>query len=99
MKLIDFVIGALLINAMPHFIFGITKTHFLGLFGFSSKGNIYYALVQFILGIGLFCNQYGFSKFFENGFIIGGLTVMFLYFIFGKFLLNKFQLKNPAHNK
>ena len=35
MNLIDFIIGALIANAIPHLIFGLTKTHFLGLFGYS----------------------------------------------------------------
>ncbi len=29
MKIIDFIMGGLLMNAMPHFVFGITKTKFL----------------------------------------------------------------------
>ncbi len=40
MNIVDFIIGALLMNAMPHLIFGLTKTYFLGLFGYRPKGNI-----------------------------------------------------------
>nr|WP_321222898.1 hypothetical protein [uncultured Psychroserpens sp.] len=87
MNYIDFIIGALLVNAMPHLIFGLTKTHFLGLFGYSSKGNIGYAILQFMICIVLFCYKYGYEALLNNGYLIGGLTVLILYFIFGKFLV------------
>lgn len=87
MNLIDFIIGGLLVNAMPHLVFGLTKTHFLGMFGYSPKGNILYAILQFVLCIGLFCVKYGYKELLENGFLIGGITVLVLYFVFGKFLV------------
>lgn len=87
MTLIDFIIGALLANAMPHLILGLTKTHFLGLFGFSPKGNIAYAILQFIICIILFGINYGFKSITENGYLVGGITVVVLYFIFGKILV------------
>lgn len=87
MNFIDFIIGALLVNAMPHLIFGLTNTNFLGLFGYKPKGNISYAILQFIICIVLFCYNYGYEALLDNGFLIGGLTVLILYFIFGKFLI------------
>lgn len=87
MTLLDFIIGVLLANAMPHLIFGLTKTHFLGMFGFSPKGNIMYAILQFVICILLFYFNYGFKELLENGFLIGGITVVVLYFIFGKVLV------------
>ncbi|WP_047547924.1 hypothetical protein [Psychroserpens sp. Hel_I_66] len=87
MNFIDFIIGALLVNAMPHLIFGLTKTHFLGLFGYSPKGNISYALLQLVICLGLFFYSYGYKALFNNGFLIGSLTVLILYFIFGKVLV------------
>ncbi len=91
MNIVDFFIGAILANAMPHFIFGITKTKFLGLFGYSPKGNITYAIVQFVISILLFGIKYDFSTLLENGFFIGGLTVLLLYFLLGKPLLTLFN--------
>ncbi len=93
MNLIDFIIGGLLVNAMPHLIFGLTNTHFLGLFGYSSKGNIIYAILQFLLCILLLVLNYNFSEIFANGFLIGGLTVLVLYFILGKFLIKLYKKK------
>lgn len=87
MTLIDFLIGALLANAMPHLIFGLTKTHFLGMFGYSSKGNIIYAILQLILCLALFLFNYGYKELLDNGYLLGGITVLILYFIFGKFLV------------
>lgn len=93
MNLIDFIIGGLLANAMPHLIFGLTKTHFLGLFGYSPKGNIMYAIVQFILCIILFCLNYEYKNLLENGYLVGAITVLVLYFIFGKFLVKFYGKK------
>lgn len=91
MNIIDFFIGALLANAMPHLIFGLTKTHFLGLFGYSPKGNIIYAVLQFILCCFLFHLNYGYNKLLNNGYLIGSITVLCLYFIFGKFVINFYE--------
>jgi hypothetical protein len=93
MNLIDFIIGGLLANAMPHLIFGLTNTHFLGLFGYSAKGNIMYALLQFTLCIILLLVNYNFSQLLNNGILIGGLTVLVLYIVFGKFLVKFYQKK------
>ena len=93
MSIIDFFIGALLINAMPHLIFGLTKTHFLGLFGYSPKGNIIYATLQFIVCIFLYLFKYGGIELLENGFLMGSITVLSLYFIFGKLLVKFYGKK------
>ena len=87
MNLVDFFIGGLLVNAMPHLVFGLTKTHFLGMFGYSPKGNIAYAVVQFVLCLVLFYFNYGFEGLLENGYLLGGITVLVLYFVFGNVLV------------
>lgn len=93
MNYIDFFIALLIANAMPHFIFGIAKIRFLGLFGYSSTGNICYAFLQLILAISLFSYTYGITKIITTPFAIGSLTVLILYFIFGKLLIKKFHNK------
>ncbi|MFK7834005.1 MAG: hypothetical protein AB8B52_12055 [Winogradskyella sp.] len=99
MTLIDFIIGGLLANAMPHLIFGLTKTHFLGLFGYSPKGNITYAVIQFVLCIILFCYNYGYEALLENGFLIGAVAVLVLYFIFGKILVGFYGKRDKTDIK
>lgn len=91
MNIIDFFIGALLMNAMPHLVMGLTKTHFLGLFGYSPKGNIAYGLLQLITVVGLYSYNYHLESIIHNGFLAGGLTVLVLFFIFGKFMINFFE--------
>lgn len=87
MSLIDFIIGGLLANAMPHLIFGLTNTHFLGMFGYTPKGNILYASLQLLVCLVLFFYTYGIEGFLENSFFIGGLSVLIAYFVVGKFLV------------
>lgn len=90
---IDFIIAVLIANAIPHFIFGIAKIRFLGLFGYSPTGNICYALLQLIIAVSLFSVQYGITNIYTNPFVLGGLTVLLLYFAFGRLLINKFHKK------
>ena len=85
MSLIDFIIGGLLANSMPHFIFGITKTRYLGLFGYSPKGNIAYGLLQFVIAITLLLINYSYEEILQNGFVLGALSVLVLFLLFGKF--------------
>ena len=93
MTVTEFLIGALLVNAMPHLIFGLTKTHFLGMFGYSPKGNIIYAILQLIICLSLFLFNYGYEELLENGYLLGGITVLILYFIFGKLLIKFYGIR------
>ncbi|WP_309366693.1 hypothetical protein [Sphingobacterium sp.] len=93
MNYLDFFVAVLLANAIPHFIFGLAKVRFLGLFGYTATGNICYALFQFAIAICLFIYQYGIAKLFANGFVLGTMLVLLLYFIFGRLLLVRFQKK------
>ncbi|WP_282068437.1 hypothetical protein [Olleya namhaensis] len=95
MNFIDFIIGALLVNAMPHLVFGLTKAHFLGLFGYSPKGNIAYAILQLIACCLIFYFNYGYDALLNNGIFMGGLTVLCLYFIFGKLLVGFYGKQKP----
>lgn len=93
MKIIDFIIGALLVNAMPHLVFGQTKAHFLGLFGYKPSGNILYAVLQMLASVALYVYEYGIEELLNNGIFIGGLTVLVLYFIFGDFMVRFYKSK------
>ena len=93
MNLIDFIIGGLIANSLVHFVLGITKVHFLGLFGYTPNGNIAYGILQFIVALILIFINYNWSEILENGFLIGGLSVLIAYLIFGKFLVSFFARK------
>lgn len=93
---IDFFIGLFLANAMPHFILGITKTKFLGPFGFSPTGNIVYAGIQFVLSLILIHIQYGLPAILKNGMLLAGVLVMTVFFIFGKIVLRYYNKDSPG---
>ena len=65
MNFTDFIIGALLMNAMPHLVIA------LSLYGYN----------------------YGLTSILENGYLIGALTVLVLFFIFGQFIVNFYAKK------
>lgn len=93
MNLIDFIIGALLANSMPHFILGLAKVRYLGLFGYSHKGNIAYGILQFAIAIILLFINYSYEVILQNGFVLGALSVLVLFLLFGKFSLKLFGEK------
>ncbi|MCP4440151.1 MAG: hypothetical protein GY810_14505 [Aureispira sp.] len=89
--LIDFFIGFLLMNAMPHFILGIYKGRMLSAFGFSAKANLAYGLLNYSLSIGLFAFQYGLGDLLNHPTYLGALVVMTIYVLTGQFWYNLFQ--------
>lgn len=78
---------------MPHFIFGITKTRYLGLFGYSPKGNIVYGVLQFVIAMVLLFVNYSYKEILQNGFVLGALSVLVLFLLFGRFSLKLFSEK------
>jgi len=91
--ILDFLIGVLLMNALPHFVLGITKTRFLGMFGYKPIANIWYAVVQFVLALVLFHVQYGIETILGNGIFLGAACTCLLFLIFGKSILKFYQKK------
>ncbi|MGB1040386.1 MAG: hypothetical protein ACPGVD_05905 [Flavobacteriales bacterium] len=93
MNFIDFIIGALIVNSLAHTIFGLTKTRYLGLFGYSPSGNIAYGVLQLVIVIVLLLVNYNYEEILQNGFVLGGLFVLLLFMLFGKFSLKLFSKK------
>lgn len=89
--ILDFIIGFLLINSLPHFVLGLTKTRFLGMFGYKPIANIWYAIVQFVLALVLFHINHGIETILENGIFLGAVCTCFLFLVFGKSILKFYQ--------
>lgn len=84
-------------NSLPHFVLGITKTRFLGMFGYKPIANIWYAVVQFILALALFHINHGIETILKNGIVLGAASTCLLFLIFGKTIL-KFYQENEKDN-
>ena len=93
MNWIDFIIGIALMNAMPHFIFGVWKGRALSAFGFGNTQNIMYSMVNFLIAIGLFVYKYGGQGIMENGIFAGALSVLITYYLTGNILYKLFNRK------
>jgi hypothetical protein len=93
MTFTDFLIGMFLVNGMAHFIFGICNVRFLGLFGYSGKGNIAYGMTSFLVSILIFSYSYGWNSLLDNGIYVGGLAVFMVYLVAGKPLIKVFGEK------
>jgi hypothetical protein len=92
--ILDFLIGVLLVNSLPHFVLGITKTRFLGMFGYKPTANIWYAIVQFVLALVLFHIQHGIESILTNGIFLGAACTCLLFLVFGKTILKFYQKRN-----
>jgi len=90
---LDFLMGFLLMNAMPHLIFGLIDLRFLSLFGFGSKGNLLYALVNILASLGIYHHQYDISSLSQDGLMVGGLAMLLIYAVTGRFFVSLFQSK------
>ena len=90
---VDFLIGFLLMNAMPHWILGLTKTRMLSAFGFSPQANIAYSFLNVAVALSLFHFQYGLPSLISHGVFVGGLAMLIIYYLTGKFFINLFSVK------
>jgi hypothetical protein len=93
MTVIDFLIGATLMNAMPHLVLGIWKGRMFSAFGFGDKQNIAYGFLCLVISISLYSYQYGASAILNNGIYAGALVLLLIYFISGKFWYSLFCKK------
>jgi hypothetical protein len=91
--ILDFLTGVLIMNALPHFVLGITKTRFLGMFGYRPVANIWYAVVQFVLALVLFHIQHGIQSIWQNGIFLGAACTCLLFLVFGKAMLKFYRKK------
>ena len=96
---IDFLIGFALMNAMPHFLFGLFKIRFLSAFGFSPQGNIGYGLLNVVAALGLFQFRYGLQEFLGHGVVMGAGAVILIYLVTGKFFYQLFQSKDESQQQ
>jgi len=90
--ILDFIIGATLMNAMPHLVLGIWKGRMFSIFGFGNKQNIAYGSLCLIASISLYIYNHGLEKMLEDKIYCGALALLLIYFITGKFwywLFNK----------
>lgn len=92
-SLIDFLIGILLMNAMPHMIFGLIRLRFLSLFGFSALGNLLYSLVNIGAAGALYHHQYGINAILLDGVTLGALAMLAIYLLTGRIFISIFQEK------
>lgn len=93
MNVIDFLIGATLMNAMPHLVLGIWKGRMLSAFGFGDKQNIAYGFLCLFLSLGLFIYKYGAAAILQNGIYSGALVLLLIYFVTGQFWYKLFSKK------
>jgi hypothetical protein len=88
--MIDFIIGATLMNAMPHLVLGIWKGRMFSLFGFGNTQNIAYGFLCLCISVILYLYQYGLEELFTNKLYLGALCILLIYVISGRFWQKRF---------
>lgn len=91
MTIIDFIIGATLMNAMPHLVLGIWKGRMFSAFGFGNKQNIAYGFLCLAISVSLFAYKYGAAAILDNGLYSGALALLLIYFVSGQFWYKLFN--------
>lgn len=84
MNWIYFLIGVLLMNAMPHFTLGVWGGRILSAFGFGNTANIIYGLLCFITSVSLFAYEYGITNILDQPIYARATTILVIYFVTGK---------------
>lgn len=95
--LIDFLIGVFAANALPHYVMGRLDARVLGLFGYSSRGNIAYAIFCSAISLGLFHFKYGLGSISEHMILLGVLFVVGSYF-FGWPIIDRYLRDRSSEN-
>ncbi|MFK7827104.1 MAG: hypothetical protein AB8G05_23375 [Oligoflexales bacterium] len=90
-SLIDFLVGFLLANAIPHFVIGAMDIRFLSLFGFGSKQNIFYSIWNIAWALGLSLYFRGSGWILNNGIFLGVSFIFIAYVFTGRFLYKKWK--------
>lgn len=96
--ILDFITGFLIVNSLPHFVLGLTKTRFLGMFGFKPAANVWYAVAQFLLALVLFHINHGMERITEHGIFLGAACTCLLFLVLGKFMLKFYRDKDQQNN-
>jgi hypothetical protein len=81
MNVLDLIIGATLMNSMPHFILGIWKGKMLSGFGVGNIQNILWGLTNFAASIFLFAFKYGLDGFIANPIYLGAVFILVVFFL------------------
>ena len=92
---IDFLIGFLVMNAMPHMLFGLFHIRFISPLGYGSQANLGFALIYVVLALLLFLWQYGLRTRLENGMVLGAGGVLLAFAVSGRFFYNLFNPDAP----
>jgi hypothetical protein len=90
MQVADFFIGLTLMNAMPHFILWVWKNPRHSGFGQGNRKHIIWGLTNFVISIGLFSYEYGFSLIFQNGIYASATLIVVVFFFIAHFWRNKY---------
>jgi hypothetical protein len=91
MNFIDFLIGATLMNAMPHFVLGVWQGRMFSAFGFGNRQNILYGLLNFTVSLALFLFTYGADQLFQDTIYLGALTLLAIYLLTAQFWYKLFR--------
>lgn len=91
MNWIDFIIGATLMNSMPHFILGVWKGKMLSGFGTGNRQNIVWGITNFIISISLFIYKYGIDGLIQNQIFLGATFILVTFFFTSYFWYRYFN--------
>ncbi len=91
MTVIDFCVGAALMNAMPHLVLGIWKGRMFSAFGFGNWQNKAYGMLCMCIALLLYNYKYGLAHLCNDGIFTGALSIGVIYILTGHFWYKRFN--------
>ncbi|MCU0435119.1 MAG: hypothetical protein MUC87_16795 [Bacteroidia bacterium] len=79
MNFIDFLTGALLMNAMPHYVLGVWKAQMLSGFGIGNTRNVIWGLANAVAAFVLFIYNHGFDGFVTHPIFAGAAFILVVF--------------------
>lgn len=92
----EFLIGLFLANSLAHFVLSFTRIRFLSLFGFSSKGNLFYSLFNLLMSLLIATYHWGIDGLLSQGSFLGGLFILLAYYATGHFLYKRWHVDGKS---
>lgn len=88
---VDFLVGFFMANAIAHLVIGLMKVRFFAGFGYGSRANIGYSLLNVGLAVALVILGNGPAALLGNAIFWGALTLYVIYAITGRYFYHRWR--------
>lgn len=88
---VDFLVGFFMANAVAHLVLGLMKVRFFAGFGYGSRANIGYSILNIALAAAIAIIGHGPAALLENAIFWGALTPYVIYAFTGRYFYHRWR--------